>query len=118
MSGTSLDGVDAVLADFAPAGGRPCELVAAAHVPFAPALRAELLALQRSGPDELARAARAANALADAYADALAEAARAAGVAAATIVAAASTARRCGTSPTTAGRCSSTIRRASPSVPA
>ena len=24
MSGTSLDGVDAVIADFAPEGGKPC----------------------------------------------------------------------------------------------
>ena len=49
-------------------------LLGAVHVPFpAAALRAELLALQRPGADELARAARAANALADAYADAIAE---------------------------------------------
>lgn len=81
MSGTSLDGVDAVVADFARTQGRPCELIAAVHVPFAAALRAELFALQRSGPDELARAARAANALADTYVEALAEATRAAGVA-------------------------------------
>jgi len=79
MSGTSLDGVDAVIADFAPPTGGPCELLAAAHRPFAPELRAELFALQRSGPDELARAARAANALADTCADAVNEAARAAG---------------------------------------
>ena len=46
MSGTSLDGVDAVVADFAPSKGGPCELVAAAHRPFAPELRAELFALQ------------------------------------------------------------------------
>ena len=87
MSGTSLDGVDAVVADFARTGGRPCELVAAVHVPFEPALRDELFALQRSGPDELARAAQAANALADTYSHALAEAARAAGVAVAAITA-------------------------------
>jgi len=87
MSGTSLDGVDAVVADFSPHGDRPCELVAAAHRPFAPALRDELFSLQRPGPDELARAARAANALADAYADAIADAVRAAGVAPSEIVA-------------------------------
>ncbi len=72
MSGTSLDGVDAVVADFSPPSGRACELVAAASRPLSSGLRGELLALQHSGPDELARAARAANALADAYADAIA----------------------------------------------
>ena len=74
MSGTSLDGVDAVVADFAPADGRPCKVLAAAHVPFLQPLRDELLALQRAGADELARAARAANALADIYTDAIAAA--------------------------------------------
>lgn len=59
MSGTSLDGIDAVVADFAPADGRACDLLGAAHISFAPALRAGLLALQSTGPDELARAARA-----------------------------------------------------------
>ena len=44
-------------------------------------MRAELFALQRAGSDELARAARAANALADTCADAINEAMRAAGVA-------------------------------------
>ena len=62
MSGTSLDGVDAVLAD---SGGRD---LAFSHQPFAPDLRAELLALNRSGPDELHRAALAGNALARVYA--------------------------------------------------
>ena len=67
MSGTSLDGVDAVIADFAPSGGRVCTLIAASHVAFAADLAAELADLQRSGADELARSMRAANALADAY---------------------------------------------------
>jgi len=88
MSGTSLDGVDAVIGDFAPSSGKPCALVAAAHVPFAGDLAGELSALQRSGPDELARAMRAANALADAYADAIHAALAEAGVAAADIAAA------------------------------
>jgi len=69
MSGTSLDGVDAVIADFAPADGSACRLLGAAHVPFAPALYSELFALQRVAADELARAARAACALADIYAE-------------------------------------------------
>ncbi len=85
MSGTSLDGVDAVLAEFADAS---CRCVAAVHRAFPEALRTELMALQSCGPDELARAARAANALADAYADAIAAVLAAAGVAAADVVAA------------------------------
>ena len=48
MSGTSLDGVDAVIADFAPEAGRVCRLLGAAQVPFAQPLRNELLALQRA----------------------------------------------------------------------
>ena len=62
MSGTSLDGVDGVLADFATAPGR---ILGHASAPFPDALRAELLALNTSGPDELHRAALAANALAE-----------------------------------------------------
>ena len=65
MSGTSLDGVDAVLADFS---GRPPRIRASAHQPFPAELRAELLALQSPGHDEIARAAAAGNALALAYA--------------------------------------------------
>ena len=65
MSGTSLDGVDAVLATFGDGGP---QVVAAAGEPFEPSLRAALLALQRAGPDELHRAALAANDLADVYA--------------------------------------------------
>ena len=65
MSGTSLDGVDGVLADFS---GTPLKVVAHAYTPFSPTLRGELLALNTSGSDELHRAALAANALARAYA--------------------------------------------------
>jgi len=75
MSGTSLDGVDAVLVEFAPdATDAPLRLQVLAHHarPFDDALRAELLALNRPGPDELHRAALAANAVARAYADAVA----------------------------------------------
>ncbi len=85
MSGTSLDGVDAVLARF---DGAACTVLAAAHRPFPEALRAELLVLQAAGPDELGRAARAANALADAYADAIAAVLAAAGVDAGDVLAA------------------------------
>jgi anhydro-N-acetylmuramic acid kinase len=62
MSGTSVDGVDAVLADF---GAVPLRPFARAHVAFPESLRAELQALQRSGVDEIHRAALAANALMD-----------------------------------------------------
>lgn len=68
MSGTSLDGVDAVLADFSV---RPPRVRASAHHAFPAMLRAELLALQSSGDDEIARAAVAGNALALAYAAAV-----------------------------------------------
>lgn len=65
MSGTSLDGVDGVLADF---GGGAIRTIEAAFVPFAPALRAELMALQASSDNELEREAIAANGLAASYA--------------------------------------------------
>jgi anhydro-N-acetylmuramic acid kinase len=67
MSGTSLDGMDGVLIDFDEAGA--LALRASHHLPFAPGLRGELLALNRSGPDELHRAALAANGVAEAGAD-------------------------------------------------
>ncbi len=70
MSGTSIDAVDGVVLEFTQVGG--CTRAFASH-PFDPALRAELEALQSPGPDELARAALAANRLADAYADVVAE---------------------------------------------
>ena len=65
MSGTSLDGVDGVLADFADA---KLHVLSHASAPFAPALREELLALNTSGTDELHRAELAANALMRVYA--------------------------------------------------
>lgn len=65
MSGTSLDGVDGVLADIDDA---TVAVRAHRHRPFDPALRAELLALNRPGADELHRAALAANGVARTYA--------------------------------------------------
>jgi len=65
MSGTSLDGADAVLAHI---DGAQLKVLAHSHTPFEPALRAELLALNTPGPDELHRAALAANALSRVYA--------------------------------------------------
>jgi anhydro-N-acetylmuramic acid kinase len=70
MSGTSLDGVDGVLAEVGPAGkmqGR-----GHVHLDFPDRLREELLALNRPGADELHRAALAANALTGLYADVVA----------------------------------------------
>jgi anhydro-N-acetylmuramic acid kinase len=72
MSGTSLDGVDGVLADFDPQSLRPRQVLAHAHAALPEALAAELLALNQSGPDELHRAALAGNALAAVYAEVLA----------------------------------------------
>ena len=93
MSGTSLDGVDGVVASFglesspkgraspvpAPRGdarglGAARRLLESPrvlghlHRPFEPALRRELLALNTTGPDEIHRAALAANGVAQAYA--------------------------------------------------
>ena len=65
MSGTSLDGVDAVLADLSM--DRP-RVAGHRHRDFAPALRNVLLALNHPGGDELRRAALAANHLAREYA--------------------------------------------------
>jgi anhydro-N-acetylmuramic acid kinase len=65
MSGTSLDGVDAVLADFA---GRQPKLIAHRHAEFAPDLRHELELLMTAGWDDLHRGAVAAEHLARAYA--------------------------------------------------
>ena len=76
MSGTSVDGVDAVLADFSV---EPCRAMARTHVAFAPELRDELNALQRSGADEVHRGSLAANALMDGCATAVAGVLSAAG---------------------------------------
>lgn len=67
MSGTSLDGVDAALADFS---GPAPKTLATHFAPFDADLRAELLALQSPVENELERAALAANRLVRAYAQA------------------------------------------------
>jgi len=67
MSGTSLDGIDAVLAEIGPNG--ETQLRGAVSAPFAPSLRDALLALQTPGENEIHREHLAANALAMAYAD-------------------------------------------------
>lgn len=67
MSGTSLDGVDGVLADFS-GDGSTIHTHATCYVPFPAELRADLLALQAPGENEIHREALAANALAEHYA--------------------------------------------------
>jgi anhydro-N-acetylmuramic acid kinase len=68
MSGTSLDGVDGVLADL-DARDMPCAMAVLAHchAPFPEPLRQALLSLNASGADELHRAALAGNALMRVY---------------------------------------------------
>lgn len=68
MSGTSLDGVDAVLADFSQTNPK---LLASTHIGFDTALRADVLALNRAGKNELERGALVANRLAQRYAQAV-----------------------------------------------
>ena len=70
MSGTSLDGVDGVLAECTDEYTRVIHHV---HQPFTPALSAALLSLNTAGPDELHRAALGANALVRVYAQVVAE---------------------------------------------
>ena len=71
MSGTSLDGVDGVLATF---GDAPLPTVRAhVHHAFDAAFAAELLALNTAGSNELHRAALAGNQIARAYAQVVGE---------------------------------------------
>jgi len=65
MSGTSLDGVDGVLADVS---GASIHVLARASLPFAAPFRAELLALNSPSHNELHRAAVVGNQIAAAYA--------------------------------------------------
>jgi anhydro-N-acetylmuramic acid kinase len=70
MSGTSVDAVDGVLAEFqGDQADSPVRTLSFASLPMPAALRATLLALQQPGHDELARAALATVALTDLYAD-------------------------------------------------
>ncbi|MEO6959744.1 MAG: anhydro-N-acetylmuramic acid kinase [Burkholderiaceae bacterium] len=69
MSGTSTDGVDAVLADFSDLN-HP-EIKAHAALPMPETLRREFLNLNTAGENELMRAALAGNALAKLYAQAV-----------------------------------------------
>lgn len=72
MSGTSIDAVDAVLLEsLEETGARRLRTAGFVSIPIDDALRTALHALQFPGPDELARAAHAAQALADHYATAV-----------------------------------------------
>ena len=86
MSGTSLDGVDAVVAEFSTDG--TCATLGAAHLAFPDALREALETLQSRGDDEVARVAGASVALADLYAEAILAACARASVAPSSLVAA------------------------------
>ncbi len=69
MSGTSMDGVDGVLAACT---DERTQVIQHVHQPLTPALSAELLSLNSSGPDELHRTALSANALVRVYAQVVA----------------------------------------------
>ncbi len=68
MSGTSLDGIDAVLADFSLS---PPSLLHTFYLSYDDELRGRLLNLNHSGNDELHRAAMLGNELAHRYAEAV-----------------------------------------------
>ena len=86
MSGTSLDGVDAALARFAPDRPLP-QLVASHYLPYPEELKTRLLALNTSAADELHRAAILANDLARLYGQAVQQLLQKAGVGASQILA-------------------------------
>jgi anhydro-N-acetylmuramic acid kinase len=70
MSGTSLDGVDAVLVRIGDATTQ-VQVLGHVHRQFSTALRQTLLALNSTGENELHRAALASNAVSQAYGDAI-----------------------------------------------
>ena len=84
MSGTSLDGVDAVLVDFSE---HPPRTLATFWLPYPEEIRRQALQLQTAGQDEIRRAALLANELAHCYAAAVRELLAGAGVAAAQVAA-------------------------------
>ncbi|CAB5516226.1 Anhydro-N-acetylmuramic acid kinase [Achromobacter anxifer] len=85
MSGTSVDGVDGVLVRLG--DGQAPAVLASASLPMPADLRRELLALNQSGDDELARGALAANGLARLYAQAVAALLQQAGIPASDVAA-------------------------------
>src|SRR5574337_1739021 len=89
MSGTSLDGVDGVLANLThgPGADGSIEVRGHSHRPFDADLRSRLMRLNRPGDNELHLAALAANGLMRAYAQVTEDLLRAAGVNAGSVVA-------------------------------
>lgn len=85
MSGTSLDGVDAVLADFSAPSP---QLLQTYFLPYDERLRSQLLALHQSGHDELHRSAMLSNELAVLYANAVNSLLKASGLVSKDIIAA------------------------------
>ena len=71
MSGTSMDGADAALVDFAAQTPR---VLGFASMPFSRDLQQALMALNQAGENEIERARLAGHALADVYAEAAAQA--------------------------------------------
>lgn len=73
MSGTSLDGVDAVLTEFTQTSDQILQsrVVEASTLPFSQDLREELLSLHENGPNEIERTALVGNQLAKLYAQAV-----------------------------------------------
>lgn len=86
MSGTSLDGVDGVLA-ACPGAGAALTVLAHAARPMPSGLRGEFLALNTPGADEFHRGALAANALARLYSGVVADLLAAVGVGASEVCA-------------------------------
>ena len=86
MSGTSLDGVDGVVAQVGD-DGQAAAVHAHGHHALPAGLKAELLALNQPGPDEIHRSALAANALMDVYAAVVNELLGSAGLSASDIIA-------------------------------
>ena len=84
MSGTSADGIDAVLIT---AEGEQSELIGSHHRPMPALLRDEILAFRQSGPDELHRLATLDVQLAEEYATAVLALLEAAQLNAATVAA-------------------------------
>ena len=80
MSGTSLDGIDGVVVDFTGAGPMRLTVHAHRHAEFDASLRAELLALNQPGDNEIHRVALVANRLARCYAEVVASLLQDAGV--------------------------------------
>lgn len=84
MSGTSTDGVDAMIAEFGE--GTPRQIAMASR-PFNQSLRDEILALNAATDNEIHRAQIAANAIADLYAQVASDVLKAGNIRAADIVA-------------------------------